>query len=181
VCSTADLGKGANGNVYFSQTTCTTTDPTCTLGTEVQLSGDFGTLYSPDHPGSVTLTCIASTCNHRATGQTGTENESFLNYDYNYKCDTTSCAEGGDPYAEREVNEDFANYPVYVELKGTSSFLKAPRCVPASDLVTKGKITDTAALQAGFCVDVNAITRTGNVFTGDLVRPVLFIEDPRMR
>ena len=34
---------------------------------------------------------------------------------------------------------------------------------------------------AGFCVDVNAITRAGNSFTGDLTIPILFVEDIRAR
>jgi hypothetical protein len=42
-------------------------------------------------------------------------------------------------------------------------------------------ITNPAAQALGFCVDVNAITRAGNRFSGDLVRPVLFVEDPKMR
>lgn len=46
---------------------------------------------------------------------------------------------------------------------------------------TKGKITSELALATGYCIDVNAITRSGNAFTGDLTRPVLLIEDPHMR
>ena len=38
-----------------------------------------------------------------------------------------------------------------------------------------------AGQAAGFCVDVNAITRTNNLFTGDLNIPVLFVEDFRLR
>jgi hypothetical protein len=79
------------------------------------------------------------------------------------------------------VNIDFAAYPAFVQLKGATSFGQAPRCVPVNDLTTTGRITSPTAKATGFCVDVNAITRTGNVFSGDLVRPILFVEDPRMR
>jgi hypothetical protein len=44
-----------------------------------------------------------------------------------------------------------------------------------------GQITDPIAKSLGFCVDVNAITRTGNVFSGDLRIPVLFVEDLKLR
>ncbi len=171
--SSADLPNGAIGNVYFGQTTCSTTDPTCPLGTEVDLTGNFGTLYSDSAPGSVVVTCDGK-CAHE-------DSENYTNYNYNYMCDNDSCVEGSDPFGEREVNEDFNDYPVYVELKGSTSFVEAPRCVAESDLTTTGKIVDPAAVAAGFCVDVNAITRVGNTFTGDLLRPVLFVEDPKMR
>ena len=171
--STANLPNGAIGNVYFGQSTCSTTDPTCPLGTEVDLTGDFGTLYSDSAPGSVVLAC-GGKCPHEDT------DEPFPNYNYNYTC-ATGCSDGSDPYGEREVNEDFSSYPVFVELQGQTSFTQAPRCVPESDLTTTGQITNPAAVAAGFCVNVNAITRVGNVFTGDLLRPVLFVEDPKMR
>ena len=44
-----------------------------------------------------------------------------------------------------------------------------------------GQIVDPVARSLGFCVDVNAIARAGNSFTGDLSLPVLFVEDPRLR
>lgn len=171
--SSANLPNGAIGNVYFGQSACATTDPTCPLGTEIDLTGDFGNLYSDTSPGSVVVACDGK-CQHADAG------ESYPNYDYNYTC-ATSCSDGSDPYGEREVNEDFAAYPVNVELKGQTTFTQAPRCVPESDLTTTGQITNPAAVAAGFCVDVNAITRVGDTFTGDLLRPVLFVEDVKMR
>jgi hypothetical protein len=172
--SSANLPNGAIGNVYFGQTTCATTDPTCPRGTEVDLTGNFGTLYSDSAPGSVVVAC-GGQCPHP-------DRDDFSKpYDYNYLCTHGSCREGSDPFGEREINEDFNAYPVYVELKGSTSFVQAPRCVAESDLTTTGKIVAPAAVAAGFCVDVNAITRVGDCFTGDLLRPVLFVEDPKMR
>jgi len=181
VCSSADLAKGANGIVLFGQRPCSASDVGCKTGTEVELAGDFGTLYSPNAPARVVLTCLNSKCLHAAPGATVTESEPFGKpYDYNYTC-ASGCAEDGDLYREREVEEDFRWHPVFVQLKGAPNFVEAHRCVPVYDLKTKGKITDPDALKAGFCVDVNAITRSGNSFTGDLIRPVLFVEDPKMR
>ena len=44
-----------------------------------------------------------------------------------------------------------------------------------------GRILTSQAQAAGFCIDVNAITRAGNSFTGALSMPLLFVEDPRLR
>jgi hypothetical protein len=176
VCSTADLPNGAAGNVYFSQEACAQdTDPTCPLGTEIDLSGAFASLYNDASPGLVSITCLASTCPHPDSEPPDQA------YDYNFACLADSCSDGVNPFGEREVEEDFAAYPVFVELKGSTEFAQAPRCVPVDDLTTTGKITDAAAIAAGFCVDVNAITRTDDSFSGDLIRPVLFVEDPKMR
>jgi hypothetical protein len=173
VCSTANLAQGALSNVYFGQRPCPATDATCTTGTEVELAGDFGNLYSNDAPAKVVLVCGPSECPYPTTPPSGA-------YDANYLC-TSSCAGNGGPYNKRVVNIDFAAYPAFVQLKGATSFGQAPRCVPVSDLTTTGRITSPAAKATGYCVDVNAITRTGNAFGGDLVRPILFVEDPRMR
>lgn len=179
ICSSANLPNGAVGNVYFLQRPCVVSesDPTCTKGTEVELSGNFSDLYSFESPGQLTLTCLASTCPH------ADQDPANQAYDWNLGCDpAASCADGyDDPFGEREVEEDFRAYPVYVELKGSSEFIQAPRCVPINDLTTTGQITDADALGLGFCVDVNAITRTNNSFDGNLVVPVNFVEDPKMR
>ncbi len=185
VCSKADLPHGANGNVYFVQRPCAIgVDVGCATGKEVELSADFGTLYSLTSPGSVTITCVESTCFHKADGQTIREeepsSEGVVNpYDYNYTCVPLSLC--GSDYTEREVEEDFAAYPIFVQLKGATSFVQAPRCVVTSDLTTRGVISSPAAVTLGFCVDVNATTRTGNAFSGNLNQTVLFVEDPKMR
>jgi hypothetical protein len=165
------------------QRPCSTDESNCRTGTEVELAGDFGgplsgkpELYSPDNPARVTLICLASLCPHASPGSEEPENEpEGKPYSYNRF----------DPYAgdEREMVEDYNWYPVYVQLKGAADFgeLPAPPCVPADDLYTTGKVTSELALSTGYCVDVNAITRAGDSFSGDLSQPVLFIEDPRMR
>ncbi len=52
---------------------------------------------------------------------------------------------------------------------------------PGADVVT-GKITDAGTpRRQGFCVDVYAISRADDSFTGDLTIPVLFVEDPKLR
>jgi hypothetical protein len=183
VCSNADLVEGAYGNVYFLQRPCSVEEGNCRLGTEVELAGDFGgpisgkpALYSPDEPVRVNLICLASLCPHAAPGSESPESEpEGKPYSYN-RFDPNA----GD---EREMVEDYNWYPVYVQLKGEIDFgeLPAPPCVPADDLVTTGKVTAPLALSVGYCIDVNAITRSGDSFTGDLTQPVLFIEDPRMR
>lgn len=179
ICSSAKLPNGAVGNVYFLQRPCVfnESDPTCTKGTEAELSGNFSNLYTAASPGQLTLTCLAATCPH------ADQDPSNQAYDWNLGCLAEfSCDDGnGHPFGEREVEEDFAAYPVYVELKGGSSFVRAPRCVAINDLTTTGQIIDPAALNLGFCVDVNAITRTDNSYGGDLKLPVNFVEDPKMR
>lgn len=181
VCSEAELAKGANGTVSFGQRVCPTVNACGVRGVEVELNGTFtdasgALLYGPDAPASVTITCLEALCFHKdGLDATVREDEptddsgNFLPYDYNYS----------NPYAgdEREVEEDFRSYPVYVQLKNSTGFVLAERCVPKTDLETTGVILTGAQ----FCVDVNAITRAENSFTGDLSIPVLFFDDPKMR
>ena len=178
ICSSANLPNGAVGNVYFLQRPCvfSESDPTCTKGTEVELSGNFSNLYSVESPGQLTLTCLAATCPH------ADQDPANQAYNWNFSCSDSTCVDGlNNPFGEREVEEDFQAYPIYVQLKGGSGFVQAPRCVPINDLTTTGHITDAAAKGLGFCVDVNAITRLNNSFDGNLVVPVNFVEDPKMR
>ncbi len=168
VCSTADLGQGAIGTVLFGQRACTSEDVGCLTGTEVELAGDFGELYGTGlggepAPARVVLTCLASECPH-LNGLGEEEGEAAAEYNYNYDCTSYSCAGNGSLFGEREVEEDFVNYPVYVKLKGSEVFEQAGRCVEQSDLSTTGVINLTITEGKRFCVDVNAIDRDGNSF-----------------
>ena len=196
----ADLGNGANGPVSLVVSACasdqTNTAP-CSSGTQIELTGNFKTdasvpLYSFAAPARISWLCPASTCPHGANGTV--ETEQTTNYLYNYECVGSACIGEGSLFGEREVEEDFHNYPVYVSIRKNGvdmPFAVAPRCVPLpasnSDpnrstlLHLTGQITNPDAQTAGFCADVNAITRTGNLFSGDLRIPVLFVEDFKMR
>jgi hypothetical protein len=196
----ADLSNGANGPVSLVVSACasdqTDTAP-CSSGTQIELTGNFKTyalvpLYSFAAPARISWLCPASTCPHGASGTV--EAEPTTNYLYNYECVGSACIGEGSLFGEREVEEDFHNYPVYVSIRKNGvdmPFAAAPRCVPLptsnSDpnrstlLHLTGQMTNPAAQTAGFCADVNAITRTGNLFGGDLRIPVLFVEDFKMR
>ncbi len=196
----ADLGSGANGPVSLTVQACTA-DATCTKGSELELLGSFkdaqgNPLYDYDNPASISRVCTvdsnttgSANCRHQVPGLSGTEGEGDGDYRYNYFC-TSSCAGYGQPFGEREVEEDFQWHPTYVSING-GAFTLAGRCVPlpesnsdpnkAALLELTGKITDPAAQAAGFCVDVNAITRANNSFAGDLTIPVLFVEDIKLR
>jgi hypothetical protein len=191
----ADLRNGANGPVSIVVSACATDQTVvapCSAGTQVELTGNFKTdalvpLYSFATPASISWLCSASTCPHA-------EAEPSNNYKYNYECPGSSCLGEGTQFGEREVEEDFHNYPVFVSIhKGgvDTPFAPAPRCVPLPTsnydpnryqlLHQMGQIVDPAAKALGFCVDVNAITRTGDLFSGDLHIPVLFVEDLKLR
>jgi hypothetical protein len=196
----ADLGNGANGPVSIVVSACasdqTDTAP-CSAGTQVELTGNFKTdalvpLYSFAAPARISWLCPSSTCAHGANGTV--ETEPTTNYLYNYECPGSDCIGEGTLFGEREVEEDFHNYPIYVSIRENgvdTPFAAAPRCVPLpisnSDpnrsalLHLTGQITNPVAQALGFCADVNAITRTGNLFSGDLRIPVLFVEDFKMR
>ena len=214
----AGLGAGANGPVSLVIQACTDqSGTTCSSGTEVSLSGSFkgtdgknlygyGTAAAPTvpakstdllAPASITWVCTGDGCGHPD------DEGSNTNYLYNYTCPSNTCSESPtEPFGEREVEEDFAAFPVFVSLKtptGYTDFVAAPRCVAlptawndpnkAALLSANrvGKIETAAAQTLGFCVDVNAITRyasgtTGaQTFAGTLRIPVLFVEDPRVR
>jgi hypothetical protein len=196
----ADLRNGANGPVSIVVSACATDQTVvapCSAGTQVLLTGNFKTdasvpLYSFAAPASISWLCSASTCPHGANGTV--EPEPSTNYRYNYDCPSSSCQGEGTQFGEREVEEDFHNYPVFVSIhKGgvNTPFAPAPRCVPLPTsnydpsryalLHQTGQITDPTAKALGFCVDVNAITRAGNLFSGDLHIPVLFVEDLKLR
>ena len=196
----ADLGNGANGPVSIVTSACAgdqTDAAPCSAGTQIELTGNFKTdasvpLYSFAAPARISWLCPASTCPHGANGTV--ESETTTNYLYNYECLGSACVGEGTQFGEREVEEDFDNYPVFVSIRKNgvdTPFAPAPRCVPLptsnSDpnrsalLHLTGQITDPIAQALGFCVDVNAITRAGNQFSGDLRIPVLFVEDLKMR
>jgi hypothetical protein len=196
----ADLGNGANGPVSIVVSACAddqTDAAPCSAGTQIELTGNLKTdaavpLYSFAAPARISWLCPASTCPHGPNGTV--ETEQTTNYLYNYECLGSACVGEGTLFGEREVEEDFQNYPVYVSIRKNgvdTPFAAAPRCVPLpmsnSDpnrsalLHLTGQITDPIAQALGFCVDVNAITRTGDVFAGDLRIPVLFVEDLKMR
>ncbi len=190
----ADLENGANGPVSLIVQACSTDEPFCSNGSELELLANFKDplgqpLYGFEDPAVISRVCevdledLSNTgpnCRHQKPGLTGTEGEAGqTDYTYNYAC-AYGCAGYGLPYGEREVEEDFAWHPTYVSINN-AEFALADRCVPVGDLSTKGKMLTAEAQLAGFCVDVNAITRAGNSFTGDLTIPVLFVEDIKLR
>lgn len=174
--ATADLGKGANGTVSLLVSACGTDPTPCSAGTQVQLSGSFkdssgnplygfGTPSSPLMPAEILWQCPASACPHPDLS----EEPRFATYNY---------------WGNDEGREEFNSYPVYVSLHtptGDLPFAQAPACVPSWNRWTTGRILTSQAQAAGFCIDVNAITRAGNSFTGALSMPLLFVEDPRLR
>jgi hypothetical protein len=190
--ATATLKSGASGAVVLTVQACTD-QPTvaCSGGTEISLSGTFKDgstpLYTDSAPATLTRICPVSECAH-PDGEPAN-----AAYSYNLACSHDACHGGNSDFGEREVEEDFAAFPIFVSLRQAggsySTFQQAPRCVPlpTSDsdpgalLTQVGQIVDPAARSLGFCVDVNAITRAGNSFTGALSMPVLFVEDPRLR
>ena len=165
---------------------CATTDLYCTSGQQIDLNGSFkdanGTnLYgfgtnavsdvtpSPTDtlaPAQVTRVCSVSDCRHLDAAE-----EPSRTYSYSS--------------SREEQWEDFNRYPTYVSLRqsdGTyTGFALAPACVPQSNGTTTLTMLTYDAQQAGFCVDVNRISRANNSFTGDLTIPVLFVEDPIVR
>ena len=199
--ATAVLSEGANGPVTLVVETCDG-DPTpipegvdtCTSGVQFELTANFKDaenqpLYSFGTPAEIDWICPGTVCRHQVPGQPGNEGEGANTaYDYNYACG--SLQNCGSDFAEREVEEDFAWYPVYISING-EPFQRADRCRDLPDgpedelrydkLHDTGTIETSAAQTAGFCVDVNAITRAGNVFTGALTIPVLFVEDLKLR
>lgn len=174
--ATADLGKGANGTVSLLVSACGTDPTPCSAGTQVQLSGSFkdssgnplygfGTPSSPLMPAEILWQCPASACPHPDLS----EEPRFATYNY---------------WGNDEGREEFNSYPVYVSLHtptGDLPFAQAPACVPSWNRWTTGRILTSQAQAAGFCIDVNAITRAGHSFTGALSMPLLFVEDPRLR
>ncbi len=194
--ASADLGNGANGPVSIVVNACSDqAGAPCSNGTQVELTGDFKNgnvpLYNYLDPAAINWLC--------PTSQSGCEHPdsegSNKKYTYNYDCTGNSCKGNGSLFGEREVEEDFAAFPVYVSIRGASGtygpFQQAPRCVdlPTSNyqsnrsalLHVTGKMLSSTAQTTGFCVDVNAITRANNSFGGDLTIPVLFVEDLKLR
>ncbi len=194
--ASADLGNGANGPVSIVVNACDEQESApCSNGTQVELTGNFKSggapLYNYLDPAAINWLC--------PSGQAGCEHPdsegSTKKYTYNYDCTGTSCKGYGTLFGEREVEEDFAAFPVYVSIRGDDGtygpFEQAPRCVdlPTSNyqsdryylLHVTGKMLSSTAQDTGFCVDVNAITRAGNSFAGDLTIPVLFVEDLKLR
>lgn len=160
----AKLPNGSNGDVTFTEVPCDAlaSDPDC--DTEVTLAGNFkdaegAPLYSFDDPAGIDWVCPADEC--QAIPPV------YGSFDQG-----------------QEV--DFQNYQVQVSLLVNGDytpFADAEPCSPlvdnAEDVIT-GRITRQAAKDAGFCVDVYAITRSDG-FGGDLTIPVLFVEDPKLR
>ena len=184
--ASAGLPNGGFGATFLTTAPCTA--PQCHQGTEISLSGTFtdpdggGELYSDAHPASVAWTCGAADCPHRdAAGES---------WRTDYQHNLFSRYAG----AEREVYEDFVDYPIEVSLLVGGEyqpFAKAPSCVDMFDpskIGRTGVLDSVAAKAAGFCVDVYAITRSATAssgqcqsYFGDLTLPVLFVEDPKMR
>ncbi|HTY72550.1 MAG TPA: hypothetical protein VMI11_09020 [Actinomycetes bacterium] len=192
----AGLPNGAVGGTVLTVAPCT--DPACaqsapspsgddeitpasTSSTEITLSGIFtdpklGELYTDTAPGSVSWTCPNSKCPHADS----VESEGGTNYLYNF----------GATGDEEEQYEDYLAYPVYVGIRDpqTQSYVFSPNPAPAcrdnddsEQAGQTGQIVSTAAVAAGYCVDVYAMSRTDNSFTGDLTMTLLFVEDPKLR
>ncbi len=194
--STANLPQGANGPVALFSQPCAQADPTCTQATEITLDADFkdprsptnANLYSFAAPASLSVPCGGG-CAHADT------NEPFLTYP-SYPGNTPVL---GGTFSQADVNEfeqveDFGRWPLEVALKNAQGvyptdanghiiFTIAPPCVDLTpaNVAKTGTIASAAAQAAGFCVDVYAMSRTGGTFTGDLVRPILFVEDIKSR
>ena len=173
----ANLGAGAYGTVYLTNSLCATTDPTC-HGQEVSLAGLFSDptnlashLYSLAHPAVVTWTC-ATACVHPDGDKASSAYPGRVNDEGEH---------------ESEQAEDFAKYPISVSLHVNGAYLPfavAPACRVLSDSTQQGltgAITNPAATAAGFCVDVYGISRAGGITSGALTLPVLFVEDPKIR
>ena len=173
----ANLGAGAYGTVYLTNSLCATTDPTC-HGQEVSLAGLFSDptnlashLYSLAHPAVVTWTC-ATACVHPDGDKASSAYPGKFNYEGEH---------------ETEQAEDFAKYPISVSLHVNGVYLPfavAPSCRVLTDSAQQGlmgAITNPAAVTAGFCVDVYGISRAGAITSGALTLPVLFVEDPKIR
>jgi hypothetical protein len=165
---TAVLPNGSNGPVEFTEVPCTALpgEPDC--DTEVNLFGKFKTdagvpLYTNDNPAAVEWGCPASECEYREPEGSYGQNvqEQWVDFE-NFKIEVSLRLDNGD-------YTDFAE----------ASFCNEKKDNPSNGV--KGKITDPAAIAAGFCVDVYSISRAGDSFGGDLTIPVLFVEDPKLR
>ena len=165
--ASATLPNGSVGSVFLTQAPCVGASAGCI---EVDLEGTFSDgdthLYSNSAPAQVSWTCANAVCPHKDAAH---ERSRYYNS------------------SVHEQIEDFTDYPLQVSLKtptGYTPFAQAPSCRDLNDKSQKGltgKIVAPAAVAAGFCVDVYAISRYCNSFYGDLTRPVLFVEDPRLR
>lgn len=194
--ATALLPNGANGPVTFTTETCIAD---ChNSSTQTVLSADFkdddgNPLYDNEHPATLVQTCPASECTFK--GSTLFFSNAYLltnpfPYNSSLLCFFVLC---GPNFSGQAGQSDFASFPVYVSIYKDGAdqpFRLAPRCVAQpgarASLSTwqrfftdTGTISNPDAKALGFCVDVNAITRAGNAFTGDLRVPVLFVEDPK--
>jgi hypothetical protein len=172
----ASLVNGASGTVSLVASACAGATYCVSSGLQFDLNGSFkdasgnplygfGTSTSPLKPARFDWICAASSCPHADVSE---EPSSYYSY-----------------WGNDERQEEYASFPLYVSLRtGPStytSFAQAPTCVPSWNYWTTGQIVTSQAQSAGFCVDVNAISRANNSFTGDLTIPVLFVEDPIVR
>jgi hypothetical protein len=176
----ADLPNGSYGPVFLTTAPCS--DDNCGQGVEITLDGTFTDpnpapgapsvthLYTDAAPGEVSWTCSDSVCPHPDAEPPG---ETYL-------------PEPGDTDDEEQA-EDFEAYPIQVSLKVDGvyeDFATAPSCRDLTDpneVGLTGAIVTPEAQAAGFCVDVYAISRVDDSFSGDLTIPVLFVEDPKLR
>ncbi len=200
--ATAGLPNGSFGPVSFTSGTCTPgVDLGCSTGVEYTLDGVFTNpangddhLYSNDAPASITWTCsTGANCVHGPLPKSGSttaartlESESGQTY-YLYNQGSIT------NFQEQEQVEDYTWFPIYVALRtgtntdGTPIYGQFGKALPCSPIVSNpaniitGRIVNADAQAAGYCVDVYAISRVGNTFTGALTLPILFVEDPKMR
>ena len=144
-------------------------DPGCEGATsEVALLGDFGgagstnpALYSDLDPATMGWGCNPDTCVPVA----------------------------GSGALTRLQTAELAQHPVKVATSATTDEPRFQAAPPCSDPTkpTTGIIANPDAQKLGFCVDVNAISRSGQkcdaqdcaAWSGNLTIPVLFVNDPR--
>ena len=112
---------------------------------------DGGThLYSNNAPAKMGWTCPNSVCPHEDAAH---ERSKYYNS------------------SSHEQIEDFTRYPIQVSLKtptGYTPFAQAPSCRDLNDVTQKGltgKIVAPAAVAAGFCIDVYAISAPATAST----------------
>jgi len=192
----AELSGGGTGDATLAMLSCAGVSVCPEGGTRFDLGGSFkdengqplygfGTTPGERLPAVLRATCAGRDCPSTVVGSGKHGSDSA--------CAGKECVTRAGDFAGRSLERDFLDYPVYVSMLlpdgSYAPYAKAGRCVPLPTsridpqrnalLARTGAIVDRAAQVAGFCVDVNAISRAGKSWTGKLRIPVLFVEDPR--
>jgi len=192
----AELPGGGTGDATLAILSCAGVSVCPEGGIRFDLRGSFKDengrpLYGfGTTPGEPLPAVLRATCAGRECPSTDVRSGK---YGSDRACASNECVTRAGDFAGRSLERDFLDYPVYVSMLlpdgSYAPYAKAGRCVPLPTsridpqrdalLDRTGAIVDPAAQLAGFCVDVNAITRAGKSWTGKLRIPVLFVEDPR--